>query len=67
MSAKHTGRPLCIPIEDLAVAYEMRAEGVAWKFIGRYLGHDPEAMKSAIYRIERVGIHHGTEGHDHAA
>lgn len=50
-------RPRSIPIEGLALAYELREEyGMPWKVIARHLGHDPYALNCAVCRAVRFGL-----------
>lgn len=47
-----------IPIEDLALAYELREEyGMRWKSIARHLCHDPHTLNCAVRRAVRLGLH----------
>lgn len=43
-----------IPIQDLALAYELRTMGCCWKLIGIGLGHETEKLKDAVrYRTHK--------------
>lgn len=51
-------RPRSIPIEDLALAYELRQYlGMRWKAIARFMGYDPHALNCAVCRAARLGLH----------
>lgn len=45
-----------IPNSDLAFAYELRHEGVSWKWIGRAMGIDWRALKDDVESAERGGL-----------
>ena len=57
-------RPRSIPVEDLALAYELRQHfGMRWKAIARHLGYDPQALNCAVWRAVRYGLRAGYEHH----
>lgn len=41
---------------DIALAYELRGEGVSWKLIAYGLGCQDDAIRKAVQRAERRGI-----------
>ncbi len=45
-----------ISLEDLVVVYEMRADGVPWKWISRVMGLDIGTMNNAVTRAETDGL-----------
>lgn len=49
-------RPTVIPNADLALAYELRQEGIGWKAIGRALGVEWETLRKAVSRAIRHGL-----------
>ena len=46
-----------IPINELALAYELRCEGATWKRIGVGLGYDPVDLYNAVRRMRRHGLY----------
>jgi hypothetical protein len=47
--------PIKHATESLALAYELRSEGIRWKLIERYLG---KGIRDAVERAKRNGIAH---------
>ena len=45
-----------IPIEDVALAYELRTEGISWKRIGIALGHHPMHLTDALEYLIKNGF-----------
>lgn len=50
------GRRVTYSRNELALAYELRAAGVAWKLIGYGLGCGEDALRKACRKAEREGI-----------
>lgn len=50
-------RPRSIPIEDLALAYELRQEGCCFKRIAQGLGREWKQLADDLKNIELGGIH----------
>ena len=40
---------MTIPIQDLALAYELRSEGLPWKLIAYGLGHDANKLADEVH------------------
>jgi hypothetical protein len=50
-------RPRSIPVEDLALAYELRAEyGMCWKSIARQMGYDHQQLCDAVNHVIVNGL-----------
>lgn len=50
-------RPRSIPVEDLALAYELRQEGCCFKRIAQGLGCEWKQLADDLKNIELGGIH----------
>jgi DNA-binding Lrp family transcriptional regulator len=49
-----------IPLNDLALAYELRQEAkTPWKLIAQALGHDPRAISQAVKYAIKKGVARG--------
>ena len=54
-------RPRAIPLQDLALAYELRQEyKMHWKRIAQLLGCDSRALNQAVIRATKNGISNGS-------
>jgi len=49
-------RQRAIPVEEVALAYELRTEGISWKRIGIVLGHHPIHLRDALAYVIRNGF-----------
>lgn len=45
-----------VPLTDLVVIYEMRADKVTWKWIAKVMPFSVYSMKRAVARAEREGL-----------
>lgn len=45
-----------IPVSELALAYELRCEGVCWKQICRGLGHEHIHLRNALNYVLEHGF-----------
>lgn len=49
-------RPTTYTNSDLALAYELRQEGIGWKAIARALGVEVSTLQKAVYHAIRHGL-----------
>lgn len=49
-------RKRAIPIEEVALAYELRTEGISWKRVGIVLGHNPIHLRDSLAYVIKKGF-----------
>ncbi|MNO06143.1 hypothetical protein D3C81_2277960 [compost metagenome] len=54
MTARRHGR---LGNAELALAYELRTEGIDWQHIASGLGIDPDYLRQRVRQIEINGLH----------